>query len=67
MAFSTLSTTLNTKLSKEERQNNGIFFTPLNGRKLLLSIIKGFNIEPVTILEPSFGSGEFIQLITNTC
>ena len=61
MAFSALSTTLNTKLSKEERQNNGIFFTPLNARNLLFSIIKGFTTEPVTILEPSFGSGEFLQ------
>jgi adenine-specific DNA-methyltransferase len=61
MAFSTLSNTLNTSISKEERQDNGIFFTPQNGRQLLFSIIKKYCTEPNTILEPSFGSGEFIQ------
>jgi hypothetical protein len=61
MAFSSLSAKLNTDISKEERQDNGIFFTPQNARQLLLSIVKKYCTDPNTILEPSFGSAEFIQ------
>ena len=56
--FSELSIQLNNELSKTERQDNGIFFTPRLARELIFTKIK---IEPLTILEPSCGSGEFIQ------
>jgi hypothetical protein len=56
--FSELSIQLNNELSKTERQDNGIFFTPRLARELIFTKI---NIAPLTILEPSCGSGEFIQ------
>jgi hypothetical protein len=56
--FSELSIQLNNELNKTERQENGIFFTPRLARELIFTKI---NIAPLTILEPSCGSGEFIQ------
>jgi type I restriction-modification system DNA methylase subunit len=56
--FSELSIRLNNELSKTERHDNGIFFTPRLAREL---IFKKLDIKPLTILEPSCGSGEFIQ------
>jgi adenine-specific DNA-methyltransferase len=51
----------NKKLDKEERQEQGIYFTPKKIRQRLFEIVKQFLLnEPKTILEPSFGSGEFL-------
>jgi adenine-specific DNA-methyltransferase len=57
--FSQLSITLNNELSKTERQDNGIYFTPRAARELIFEHLGNF--EPLTILEPSCGSGEFID------
>ena len=56
--FRDLSNTLNKELSKEIRQNQGIFFTPKKARDLLFDKLA---YTPTNILEPSFGSGEFIE------
>ena len=56
--FRELSNTLNKELSKEIRQNQGIFFTPKKARDLLFDKLA---YTPTNILEPSFGSGEFIE------
>jgi tRNA1(Val) A37 N6-methylase TrmN6 len=60
--FSNLSISFNKKLSKEERQSNGIFFTPLQARRIISRRLNTlFNSDDnINILEPSFGSGEFI-------
>jgi adenine-specific DNA-methyltransferase len=59
--FNNNSIKLNELLPKTVRQSNGIYFTPSNIRKRLFDILDSLNIRPKTILEPSFGSGEFIQ------
>ena len=59
--FREISDELNKRLSKNYRQDNGIFFTPRNVRNRVFEILDIFNCNPQTILEPSFGSGEFLQ------
>ena len=59
--FREVSNDLNLKLTKEFRQNNGIFFTPLPARMRLFELLDKFKCNPKKILEPSFGSGEFLQ------
>jgi 16S rRNA G966 N2-methylase RsmD len=59
--FNNNSIKLNELLPKSVRQSNGIYFTPSNIRKKLFNILDSLSIRPKTILEPSFGSGEFIQ------
>ena len=57
-SFSEISNKLNKTLSKEIRKSQGIFFTPKKARDLLFD---NLHIKPQHILEPSFGSGEFID------
>lgn len=51
---------LNECLSKEVRQAEGIFFTPKKVRDVLFEKLKELGVKPTTLLEPSFGSGEFL-------
>ena len=58
-SFNNLSLAFNKKLSKKERQDNGIFFTPKSARDIIFEQIKiffNFNETNLNILEPSFGS-----------
>ena len=50
---------LQTALTKEERHKEGIFFTPKNVREKLFAILEKYPA-PKTILEPCFGTGEFL-------
>ena len=62
--FSTISNTMNKKLSKKERKDNGIFFTPKDARKKIFDYLENnFSNQraKLNILEPSFGSGEFLE------
>ena len=61
MEFREISHELNKILSKDIRQANGIFFTPNKARKIIYDKLKEYLFIPKTVLEPSFGSGEFIQ------
>ena len=61
MSFSDLSKELSTSLSKDTRKKQGIFFTPDNVRQRIFDKLDEFNISPARILEPSFGSGEFLK------
>ena len=61
MAFQPLSIELSKILSKDERKELGIFFTPKNVRDLIFSKLDEIGIDPKNILEPSCGSGEFLQ------
>jgi tRNA1(Val) A37 N6-methylase TrmN6 len=61
MSFSELSNRLNKELTKEDRSINGIFFTPKMARNKLFERLAALDISPKTILEPSCGSGEFID------
>lgn len=61
MSFRPVSTKLHDKLSKEVRQKEGIFFTPAGIRERLFEILTSVGVTaPTTVLEPSFGSGEFL-------
>lgn len=59
-SFRQESLKLHDSLSKEDRKNEGIFFTPKKARDLLFEKLKEFGVDPSVILEPSFGSGEFM-------
>ena len=61
MAFQPLSIELSKILSKDERKEHGIFFTPKNVRELIFSKLDEIGINPKNILEPSCGSGEFLK------
>lgn len=57
--FRPASIELNEKLSKTTRQAEGIYFTPAAVRAHLFASLPA-DFTPATILEPSFGSGEFL-------
>jgi hypothetical protein len=60
--FSVTSNAFNKSLSKADRQEAGIYFTPRQARDLLWAALRtsGASLKPKKILEPSAGSGEFI-------
>lgn len=65
MKYSKLSYDLTSAISKQDKKKDGIYFTPpdtiVTNLKLLSKHMK--NIK--TILEPSCGSGEYVNYITN--
>ena len=61
--FSKLSIKLTKDLTKKEKQQDGIFFTPPTIINKLLKYIEPYNSSINSILEPSCGSGEFISKI----
>jgi len=48
-------------IPKETRQEQGIYFTPKKARDLLFEKLRSLGVSPHNILEPSFGSGEFLD------
>lgn len=58
--FRESSQLFHSSVSKEIRLEQGIFFTPKKVRNLLFSKLTEFGVSPKVILEPSFGSGEFL-------
>lgn len=61
--FSELSKKLTKSLSKEDKKNGGIFFTPPACVVDIISRLRLFERSFDTILEPSCGSGEFISAL----
>lgn len=61
MSFREVSVQLTSSLSKEEKQSQGIFFTPKEARDAVFAILDKHKIRPTCVLEPSCGSGEFIE------
>lgn len=59
-AFRPASLKFNTEKSKEDRHAHGIYFTPRQIRAKLFEVLDSLQIAPTNILEPSFGSGEFL-------
>lgn len=59
--FRDASKTFNETLNKETRQKHGIFFTPKTARDRIFQILDNHKVNPKSILEPSFGSGEFLD------
>ena len=61
MTFRDISITATKFLTKECKQNGGIFFTPREDRNRVFQILGSLEICPSSVLEPSFGSGEFLE------
>jgi len=61
--YSKLSIELTKQLLKEDKKNNGIYFTPLDIIEKSIKELENNNIEIKNILEPSCGSCEFINYI----
>lgn len=61
MSFRDVSVELTRSLTKEDKQRQGIFFTPKKARDIVFEILDSHKVKPNSILEPSFGSGEFIE------
>lgn len=65
-SFSDLSIQLTKTLSKDEKKNGGIFFTPPSCIQGILAILrKSVSKKIHHILEPSCGSGEFISALAD--
>ena len=65
-SFSELSIKLTEKLSKDEKKNGGIFFTPPVCVQSILTLLrKSISKKIHHILEPSCGSGEFITALSS--
>jgi hypothetical protein len=58
--FRETSKAFNASIDKQTRLDQGIFFTPKKARDALFERLRGMITSPETILEPSFGTGEFI-------
>jgi hypothetical protein len=58
--FREASKKFNESLTREQRSEQGIFFTPKKARDILFAALEPLNLSPKKILEPSFGTGEFI-------
>ena len=61
MDFSEHSKQLTKQLSKEEKKKNGIYFTPPSIIEKMIRVLFPYFKNITNILEPSCGSGEFIQ------
>jgi adenine-specific DNA-methyltransferase len=60
--FRELSTELNAIITKIEKKKDGVFFTPKTYREQLINALKpNLSNDIENILEPSFGSGEFLK------
>ena len=59
--FGEISLHMNTVLPTNFRKKHGIYFTPLSARCRIFEKLEDFKVNPKTILEPSFGSGEFLN------
>ena len=60
-AFSDLSKQLTKSLSAEIKKQQGIYFTPSSITHKLTNIVFGYNPDIKTVLEPSCGSGQFLD------
>lgn len=59
--FTKISRELSSNISKEDKKKQGIFFTPKSVRNIIINKIDKIGLLPKNILEPSFGSGEFLK------
>lgn len=61
MEFRDVSIEATRSLSKDFKQKNGIFFTPSRSRRRVFELLDKHGVSPSSVLEPSFGSGEFLE------
>ena len=65
MEYSNLSYQLTNNISKVDKKKDGIYFTPPNTIATNLTLLSKHMKNIKTILEPSCGSGEYVNYITN--
>jgi adenine-specific DNA-methyltransferase len=58
--YTKLSEKINKTIIKKIKKEQGIFFSPKDARNKIFDYLEKIDFTPETILEPSFGSGEFI-------
>jgi type I restriction-modification system DNA methylase subunit len=63
--FSELSLELTKSIDKQQKKNNGIYFTPIGTVNKTLQCLKPYMENIKNILEPSCGSGEYINGLTS--
>jgi type I restriction-modification system DNA methylase subunit len=63
MEYSNLSKTITKDLSKQEKKDNGIYFTPPTTILKSIEILKPYIKDNMKALEPSCGSCEYINLL----
>ena len=63
MEYSLLSKELTSKLSKDEKKDNGIYFTPPSCVYNNLQLLHPYMTSVSRVLEPSCGSGEYIRAL----
>jgi len=61
MEFREASSFFHHSLSKKDRSEQGIYFTPKKVRSRLFEKLTELNLNPKLVLEPSFGTGEFLK------
>jgi adenine-specific DNA-methyltransferase len=59
--FTDFTKEISSQLNKIEKKQHGVFFTPKTYRDQIFRLLDGLILQPKTILEPSFGSGEFLK------
>jgi type I restriction-modification system DNA methylase subunit len=59
--FSELTERIQRSLPKDTRKKQGIYFTPNDARTRLCSVLRELKLNPTSILEPSFGTAEFLN------
>jgi len=63
--FSELSFELTKSIGKQDKQNNGIYFTPIGIVNKTLQYLEPYMENVKKVLEPSCGSGEYINGLTS--
>jgi type I restriction-modification system DNA methylase subunit len=63
MDYSLISKELTSKLSKIEKKNNGIYFTPPSCVNNNIKLLQPYINKATNVLEPSCGSGEYITAL----
>ena len=63
MKYSDLSHSITKQITKQEKKNNGIYFTPPETVKLNIDLLKKYMPSIHTILEPSCGSCEYVNYL----
>ena len=63
MDYSQLSKDLTNKISKLDKKNNGIYFTPPSCVNNTIHLLQSYLKTATNVLEPSYGSGEYVTAI----
>ena len=63
MNHSELSKKLSLTIDKKTKKENGIYFTPKNRVESMIQFLKLYILKMTSVLEPSYGSGEFISYL----